>query len=212
MVLIGAMKVRVGIDMDGCIADLHSVWVERYNQLYNDNLKVEDITEWNWHHLTKPECQEKVYKILDDPDLFANLPVIEGSQEVLYKYASKFDIYIVTATRNPLNIPAKHYWLLKNFPFLDEEKFVFTRDKSAFLGDYLIDDKPKNLEGFFGTGILFDAPHNKKEKRFPRVYNWKEVERIFEFIWREFNEPGNSGDYYRSAYQLFNQKESSGAI
>ena len=43
----------------------------------------------------------------------------------------------------------------KHFPFLDEEKFVFTRDKSIVKACYMIDDKPKNLENFGGKESRF---------------------------------------------------------
>ncbi|WP_431785854.1 5' nucleotidase, NT5C type [Paenibacillus lactis] len=171
-------KKRLGVDQDNVIADLLSEWVRRYNNDYNDTLTPEQVDCWNWHHLCKPECGTKIYTYMDDPDLFLNLPVMEGSQEVLRELSYTYDVYIVTAPFNPNNVVPKYKWLKKHFPFLDEEKFVFTRDKSIVKAEYLIDDKPKNLETFQGTRILYTAPHNLDEERFYRVDNWDEIREI----------------------------------
>ncbi|OZB98085.1 hypothetical protein [Paenibacillus sp. XY044] len=171
-------KKRLAVDQDNVIADLLSYWVDRYNKDYNDNLKPEQVNAWNWHHLCKPECGEKIYTYMDEPDFFLNLPVMEGSQEVLKEMNLIYDIYIVTAPFNMRNVLPKYEWLKSHFPFLDSGKFVFTRDKSIINADYLIDDKPSNLEHFSGSKILFDAPHNQNEDKYYRVKTWNEVREI----------------------------------
>ncbi|MFB5759001.1 5' nucleotidase, NT5C type [Paenibacillus medicaginis] len=169
------MKEILAVDQDNVIADLVAEWVRRYNEDYNDNLKPEDINAWNWSHLCKPECGDKIYEYMDDPTLFESLSVIENSQEVLKELNYTYGIYIVTSPFNLNNIVPKYKWLKKHFSFLDEDKFVFTRDKSIIAADYLIDDKPKNLENFRGKKMLFTAPHNSNEDRFYRVNNWEEI-------------------------------------
>ncbi|MCM3257043.1 5'-3'-deoxyribonucleotidase [Paenibacillus lautus] len=171
-------KKRLAVDQDNVIADLLFEWVRRYNNDFNDNLKPEQINSWNWHGLCKPECGSNIYTYMDDPDLFLNLPVMEGSQETLKELSNIYDIYIVTAPFNLNNVVPKYEWLKKHFPFLDEDKFVFTRDKSIIRAEYLIDDKPSNLETFRGNQILYTAPHNLNEERFYRVNNWIDVREI----------------------------------
>ncbi|MNK43738.1 putative 5'(3')-deoxyribonucleotidase [compost metagenome] len=171
-------KKRLAVDQDNVIADLLSEWVRRYNLDYNDNIKPEQVNAWNWSHLCKPECGDKIYSYMDDQDLFLSLPVMEDSQEVLKELNYIYDIYIVTAPFNINNVVPKYTWLKKHFPFLDPDKFVFTRDKTIINAEYLIDDKPSNLEGFQGHKIMYDAPHNKDENRFYRVNNWIEVKDI----------------------------------
>lgn len=171
-------KKRIAVDQDNVIADLVTEWVRRYNHDYNDDLKPEQINAWNWCHITKPECNKKIYNYMDDPNLFFNLPIIENSQEVLQELNNTYDIYVVTSPFNINNVIPKNEWLLKHFSFLDPNKFVFTRDKSIIAAEYLIDDKPGNLETFGGDKILFDAPHNKDENRFYRVNDWLEVKDI----------------------------------
>lgn len=190
--------------MDGVIADLLSLWLKKYNKEFDDDLKPEQITLWNWHPLSKDSEGKKIYTYLDDRELFLNLPVINGSQEVLSAYKDKFNFYIVTACFNPENILPKWRWLEKNFPFLDKDKFMFVRDKGAFNGDILIDDKPANLEKFRGSGILFSAPHNLTETKFLRVNNWDDVAELFEqlLFWRTYDERSNNGTYPRPSFNL----------
>jgi len=171
--------IRIAIDQDQVLADLLSEWLRRYNNDYNDNLKKEQVNHWNWHDLVKPECGKKIYDYLDDPDLFESLPVIEDAQEVVKELSEKFDIFIVTAPWNMNNVIPKYKWLKKHFSFLDDRNFVFTRNKSIIDAEWLIDDKPSNLDDFAGSCILFDAPHNRDVTKYMRVLNWEEVREYF---------------------------------
>ncbi|MFP5393812.1 MAG: 5' nucleotidase, NT5C type, partial [Gammaproteobacteria bacterium] len=56
---------------------------------------------------------------------------------------------------------------------------VFCGDKSIIHADYLVDDSPHHFERFAGQGVLFAAPHNEAETRYPRVRTWAEVARFF---------------------------------
>jgi 5'(3')-deoxyribonucleotidase len=55
---------------------------------------------------------------------------------------------------------------------------VFCGDKGVLDVDYLIDDTARHFARFRGTPILFDAPHNRAEKRYTRVRDWDEVRRM----------------------------------
>lgn len=173
------MKQRLAVDMDQVMCDLLNPWLERYNNDYNDDLKPSDITSWNFHHIVKPECGEKIYTYLDDQELFRTLPVMDNSQEVLYGLSKQFDIFVVTAPWNPYNMATKHIYLKKHFEFIDERNFVFTRNKGIINADYLIDDKPSNFDTFRGIALLYDAPHNQSEIRYTRVMNWLDIKKYF---------------------------------
>jgi len=173
------MKKRIAFDQDQVLADLLTEWVSRYNTEYNDNLRPEDIKNWNWHNLVKPECGKKIYNYLDDPNLFENLPCVDGSQETLYELSKHYEIFVVTAPWNIGNVKPKYKWLKKNFPFINEKNYVFTRNKSVVNADWLVDDKEENFHGFKGTPILYDAPHNRNVSGYIRLMNMKEVKEFF---------------------------------
>jgi hypothetical protein len=52
---------------------------------------------------------------------------------------------------------------------------VFCGDKGIIDADYLIDDRSRHFRRFRGTGILFSAPHNARERAHLRANNWVEV-------------------------------------
>lgn len=181
-------RLRICIDQDEVLASLFPEWLNRYNTDFNDNLTEKMITEWDISKFVKPEAKTKIFEYLDDPELFENLPVVEDSQRVVEKLNRKYDVYICTAAVNPNTHLSKYKWLKKHFPFLDEDKFVFTVDKGIILAHWMIDDKPNNLEAFLpvakkhSSKLLFDAPHNRSELRFKRMSNWKEIEQHFKLI------------------------------
>jgi 5'(3')-deoxyribonucleotidase len=45
--------------------------------------------------------------------------------------------------------------------------------------DYLIDDLPRNLQRFEGTGLLYSAPHNLTATGYARVNHWQDVAEYF---------------------------------
>lgn len=166
-------KIRFAVDMDGVIAALTTEWVRRYNLDYNDNLTSNDITMWNWHSLTK--CGKKIYNYLDDPSIFRSLPVIKDSQSVLHEMSKDCEILIVTSPFNMANCLPKDQWLDEHFPFIKKDKRVFVGDKSLVECDYLLDDKPKNLEQGSFIPLLYSAPHNNNENRFTRIKDWQHM-------------------------------------
>ena len=46
-------------------------------------------------------------------------------------------------------------------------------------GHYLIDDRARHFARFTGAPLLFSAPHNAAETRYPRVASWAEVRDYF---------------------------------
>jgi hypothetical protein len=58
-------------------------------------------------------------------------------------------------------------------------QIVFCGDKGIIDADYLIDDRARHFERFKGHPLLFSAPHNAAESRYPRVDSWKDVREVF---------------------------------
>jgi 5'-nucleotidase len=168
------MKKIVAIDMDQVLADLLRVWVDVVNEKEKDSVKLDDIVCWDIYKYFR--CGNKVYDYLDY-QVFRNLPVIKGSQEVVKNLMNTYDVYIVTtATNHPESLLAKVEWLKEHFDFIPMDNVVLCGNKRIINADFMIDDGVHNLVTFKGEGILFDAPHNRNENRFKRVKNWYEIE------------------------------------
>ncbi|MBK7408601.1 MAG: 5'(3')-deoxyribonucleotidase [Saprospirales bacterium] len=169
---------RIALDMDEVIADVLPAFLDLYATHFGVRLEKEDY--WG----------EKIYRLpgasiiresLWEKGFFADLPVVEGSQEVVRWLTEHYDVFIVTAAMEFRNsLEDKFDWMQRHFPFLHWKNFVFCGDKSIVQADYMIDDHPFNLEAFHGKGLLFTASHNVSEQRFERVNNWNEVRVFFE--------------------------------
>lgn len=99
-----------------------------------------------------------------------------GAVEALQELSKNFEIFIVSAAMEfPQSLSEKQAWLNQHFPFISWKNIVFCGDKSVIQADYMIDDHVKNLSGFKGTPLLFDAAHNTFITDYQRIRSWKEA-------------------------------------
>lgn len=163
--------------MDEVIADTYA----KFNELYAEE----------FGRPLRPEAYhgKKIYDLpgvghlrnrMHDPGFFRHLPVMDHAVEVLQELQTDYDIWITTAATEFRNcIVDKYDWLGEHFPFIHWSRFVFCGDKSILRGDYMIDDKARNLAPFPGKKLLFTASHNVHETDFTRVNNWLDVQAFF---------------------------------
>jgi 5'(3')-deoxyribonucleotidase len=170
---------RIAVDMDEVIADAMSEYLNRYNKRFGTEIQHADLHGKQFHEVIPPEHRQTVFGMVNAHDFFANLAVMPGAQDSLRRLCSEHEVFITSAAMEvPASFEAKYRWLLLHFPFISPMNFVFCGDKSIIRADYLIDDNPRHFKKFVGTGILFDAPHNREIKGYSRVHNWNEVEQF----------------------------------
>jgi 5'(3')-deoxyribonucleotidase len=168
---------RICVDMDEVIADAVAEHLLRYNRDHNRSLTKRDLLGKWIYEAVPSEHHDRLDEYLASEDFFEVLDVMPDAQRVLHALQSRYEIFIATAAMEvPTSFNAKYRWLGRHFPFIPTQHIVFCGDKSILRADYLIDDNPRQLQRFFGTGILFDAPHNQRVTGFRRVKNWLEVE------------------------------------
>ena len=141
----------IAVDVDGTVADLHTVWLARYNQDYNDNLQSNEIIAWNIHEFTKPECGKRMYEYIEYPSIYDDVLPINGSLEVINELkAKRKDLRIIYVTNSTLGTAGRKYTWLKHYGFLDKlDDYVEAKDKA--LNYYYI------LHGIKRLGILIFA-------------------------------------------------------
>jgi 5'(3')-deoxyribonucleotidase len=166
--------IRIGCDLDDVVYDFVGIWVRKYNLDNADDLKIEDIKDWNFSG-TEMKCTvDEFRKYLMDPELQLKAKPImgrDGSSLELIKYicrtiTTKF--VFITATRLPA-VPAKMSKLMMDIPDGVDYEIHFTREKSMVICDVYIDDNPGDIENYirarFDPGalvLLFDRPWNQK--------------------------------------------------
>lgn len=190
-------KKIIGIDLDSTLNNLEVVWLNRYNQDYNDNLK--EWSKWEVDEFVKPECGKKIYDYLHEPNFFYNLDIKPNARKVVNFLSKHYELYIVTAY-TPDTCVDKTNWIKKHKLNIDPKNIIFINNKTILKLDYLIDDGPHNFSRLNGTmGLLFDMPYNQKleeSKTLKRVYTWEDV---LDFFIEELNEEKYIEEYIKEA-------------
>lgn len=172
----------IACDVDGVIADLTVEWLRRYNRDYNDDLTPARIHQWDMVPAVKAECGHKIYDYLRDPDLYAQVPLIDHAQEgvaQLREWGHRV-VFVTSCTKNMAD--QKWAWL-ERFGFLkstlmQSPDLILAHDKSLINADLLIDDHLGNFLNWDKPGILLHVNQNSKGVLKPnivRAYNWPEI-------------------------------------
>lgn len=170
-------------DVDSVIADLMPAWLGMYNKDFDDDLSIDDITNWDMTKFVKPECGKQIYKYLERSDLYDSVLMIDVAWEGV-QYIRKLGHRVVFATSG-VHTVSKFEWLRQNDfnPGTHAEDYVVIYDKTLLRGDLLIDDRDENILNFNRIGghtILFSQPWNTKFEWHKRAYDWYDVIRIVE--------------------------------
>lgn len=170
------MKKRIAIDMDDVLADTHKKFIDIYLAGEAPRYTIEELREASFHELLEEHEFSALFKCVHEPGFFRDIPVMEGAQEVVARLAEHYDVFVATAAMEFRNsFVDKYDWLAEHFPAIHWRNIIFLGDKSVLNTDYLIDDLPRNLKTFQGTGLLFTALHNRDVDGFKRVNNWQEI-------------------------------------
>lgn len=166
---------RIAIDMDEVMADAMAEHLRRYNAAYGASLTTADVCGRHLEDCIPPAHRAAAEAMLD-ASFFEDLAVLPDCQAVVRELTARYDVFIASAAMDvPCSFDAKYQWLRRHFPFIPPSHIVFCGDKSIVDADYLIDDRPRHFARFKGKPLLFSAPHNHAERRYPRVASWKEV-------------------------------------
>jgi 5'(3')-deoxyribonucleotidase/uncharacterized protein with PQ loop repeat len=179
----GARRPRIAVDMDEVIADAFGKVLSTFNEKTGSNITREDVAEKGFEGTMRstltPEVFAEYERLCHTGDFFADLELMEGSQEALRQLSEHYEIFIASAAMDvPSSFDAKFKWLRRHFSFIPPSHYVFCGDKSILLADYLVDDRPRHFDYFVGTGILFTAPHNARRDAPLRADTWADVVRI----------------------------------
>lgn len=153
-------KITVMTDLDDCLWDLVSKWIDEY-QLQYQSLHIIDytlnqheqsmakskVTSWNIEECLKPTDRELFWKVLEEGYLWYNLSVPHATKEALERLNSheNVDLIICTDTSYKTAYP-KIGEFLYQCPFIKPEQIILAKDKDRIRCDIAVDDKPDTLE------------------------------------------------------------------
>lgn len=169
-------RIKICCDLDNILNTLTETLIEIYNKDHDDNLSINDITEYKIDKFIKQGVKATDYFKSDE--LWMRVKPIKQAQEYLKILNQDYDLRIVSASHLG-DMPTKYRWIKVFYPFLTREQIWTVFDKQWIDCNILIDDFQGNLIGGKYHKILLDYPFNrsiddKKENIF-RAYSWEDI-------------------------------------
>ena len=178
---------RIAIDFDDTICK--SFILKRVNEFLGTNYKIDYFKQFLIDDIIPEDRRKEFFETLFETDPYERVQLIKGAKEALKLLNEKYDIYICSScimVKSPKNsaqlFAAKYDYLIRNLPFLDPKKFIFTSSKHMINADIMIDDYFSNLKNDVPVKYLFETYHNKElpeeelqRYNVKRVKDWDEI-------------------------------------
>ena len=184
---------RIGIDIDGVLADQISPILPRINKEYGLEMTYDDVNEWELK-IGNTNIAEIIENSHLESSIVKYMPLHKNSKNGVAKLSLNNYIIIITSRNEEIDEWTKE-WLTKNNITYDEYKNSSGVSKSTFNIDILIDDYMGNIQQFLeekdGYAILFDQPWNQDRtevakhldnKRLYVANDWKKIPNLIELF------------------------------
>lgn len=181
---------KIMIDMDDVICG--GGFLKLVNDFLGTDYKETDIQTYYIQDLIPKEKMQEWAKFFAQKNIYNYTQILPNAYNVMEQLNKKYELYITTAyifrddkEKSSKLLKNKFDYLIKNFPFIQPEQYIFTSNKEIVECQIKIDDKPANLEGDAELKLLFTAYHNKnipneelQKNNLIRVNNWNEIGKI----------------------------------
>ncbi len=181
-------KRRILCDVDGVWADFLVPALDIVHSISGRRYGLEEFHDWDIFETIPREHEPAFYEAWKMPGMCLSIPVIPGSHEGVKGLQERGELYIVTSPMHiaPTWEEERRNWLLHHFG-IPRRRVVQVSDKFVVSGDWLIEDKPKNLELWLaeypnGRGILWTQPYNKSADLGPRAHRAHTWEEVFQIL------------------------------
>ena len=173
---------RLGIDLDGVVADFNAGWMFRYNADFGTNLQPEMVQSWDaMMDLTTFGSMTEFWRWARNDQghgLFYDLPVLPDSLEALGRLAHDHAIVIIT-TKPYWAISETYAWIANHR--IHTREVHITHRKWEVDCDVYLDDGPHNLESLVArrpdrTVCRFVQPWNEAVEGAIDIGSWREFE------------------------------------
>ena len=172
----------ISVDIDNCLNNLTESILEVYNADSGDNLSLSDITTYHIENFVKIEYKKIFYQYFLDREVWKKIKLQPHCREVIAKLNREGHRIIFVTTTEPENLPKKKNWLMRNFPFLDIRKSLFScPTKQLVKCDILIDDCIANVIGereYYSILLTYPWNMDKSLDSAPmltRAGDWNEI-------------------------------------
>ncbi|CAN5487299.1 MAG: hypothetical protein H0V12_00595 [Chloroflexi bacterium] len=139
-------RLRLGIDLDGVVADFNMGWMERYNRRFGAQLHHSQVVSWDGlHRLTHFSSMDEFWSWAQEGgrSIFRDLPAFTGAVETMIELARDHQIVIISS-KFDWAIPDTLEWLAEHR--IPAREIHFLWDKTSVACDVYLEDAPHNLE------------------------------------------------------------------
>jgi len=177
-------KIRFGIDIDGTVT-CPTALVPYLQRSFGDEIKYEDITEYNLGHvLNKSDEEMTQWFIENQEEIYENSPVHLNADKVLAEWSRDFHLIFISARFDYLFQLTETWFKMNHIPYHhieltgSHDKIEAARKLNV---DVFIEDKLDNAfeihEQLNIPVYLFDTPYNqaKLPAGIRRVYSWDDL-------------------------------------
>lgn len=165
-------------DMDGNLFDWTTRFDELLTQIDPDYKIVPEAERTGMGYFKTPGTDPAVYRrALDHPDLYRDLPPIEGAVEAFHATVEAgFDVFLCTTPTwtNPGCVEGKLQSVRRHLGAEFAERTIMTHDKTMVFGDILFDDNPavSGARTADWEHVMFDQPYNRSAPAAFRLLSW----------------------------------------
>jgi len=179
--------IRVGVDMDGVLADFNTGWMRRYNRDFGTTLEASMVQQWDGlYTLTHFDSMASFWAWAqgEGSSTFRDAPPLPGAIEAIKRIGARHRV-VVVSSKFDWAIPDSLAWLADHGVPAREVHFLW--DKSLADCDIYLDDAPHQLAEL--TAALPDAvvcrmvhPWNRPMEGVEDVHSWEEFEAVVERV------------------------------
>lgn len=167
------------VDCDNVLNNLSEVVLKHYNEDYNDNLEISDITKYHMENFVKEEAKENFKDYFIDKTVWKEVTPTAGALDVIERLRKRGDRVFLCTKTEPFNAFKKSRWCEREFGFNPHKDFILTPDKTIIRASLLIDDCTKNFSENHSSWICMNYPWNQtfRTRNFfdKKVNNWEEI-------------------------------------
>ena len=182
-------KLRIGLDVDGVLADVIRAWLS-YNNNIRPYISKSEITEWDFWKKFQIDRFDFYKELSLCWKSWKNIPPTEERLSIVTSELSKFGtVDIVTAREESTHGHVKNWLKSKRINYTNYVGVLEGLEKTKLNYDIFIDDSPINAKSMLDAGksvILYTQPWNLTfdDTRVQRIHKLKDAIQIIKTISR----------------------------
>jgi 5'(3')-deoxyribonucleotidase len=180
---------RLGIDLDGVVADFNTGWITRYNSDFGTDVAFDAVTSWDAiPSLTHFRHMGEFWRWAQDHDghtLFRHLETYAGAVEALWTLAKKRHAVVILTTKPPWAIHDTFEWIAEH-RLPTREVHILDR-KWEVDCDLYLEDAPHNLAELVRNRpdrmvARFVRPWNQPVEGAVDVEDWESIVKLVDSV------------------------------